>query len=236
MLETKLSDRHTQALTRAYGYWDEHHREAAHETPADEDFTIALDYEVGVPVQEVAREVGARLGWPVLDREILEQIGHELHVPVSLLEHIEEQGHAWLLECITGFVTSGAVTESAYVHHLIRRVHQLGEEGCHVLVGHGAAQVLPAATTLRVQLVGTLEDRIVALRRRLHRDHHEAARWAEASQRQRRRFLHEHFHKDPNQPGNYDLILNTSHWSVPECAGLIMQGLCHKAALTERSR
>jgi len=221
-------------LTRAFGYWDEQHREIAHEVESHEDFTIAVDFEEGVPATEVAREVGARLGWPVYDHEIPEQIGHELQVPVSLLDGIEERGQAWFLECIAGFVTTGVPTESAYVRHLIRHVRQRGEKGCAVLVGHGAAQILPAATTLRVQLVGAWEDRVTALRRRLHVDRHEAERRAEA--RQRRHFLREHFHKDPALPGNYDLILNTSHWSVPECAVLIVQGLSHKASLCERSR
>jgi chloramphenicol 3-O-phosphotransferase len=233
MLETKLMDRQTHALTRAFGYWEEQHREAAHE--AHEDYTIALDYEEGVPVKEVARAVGDRLGWRVLDHEIPEAIARELRVPVSLLDSIEERGQAWFLECIAGFVSSGVPTECSYVRHLLRHVHELGEKGCHVLVGHGAAQILPAARTLRVQLVGAWDDRIATLRRRLHVERHEAAQWAEEHQRQHRRFLREHFHKDPAQPGNYDLILNTSHWSVAECAGLILQGLGHKVELAERS-
>lgn len=236
MLDTKLSERQTHALTQAYGYWEGQHREPAHQAETGADYTIALDYEPGAAFAEVAREVGARLGWPVLDHEIPEQIAHELHVPVSLLDGIEEHGQGWLLECIAGFVNSGAATESAYVSHLIRHVRELGARGCCVLVGHGAAQILPAARTLRVELVGPLEDRVSALRHHLHVDRREALRWAEAHQRHHRRFLREHFHKDPAQPGNYDLILNTSHWSVAECAGLIVQGLCHKAALAERGR
>src|SRR2546430_199101 len=79
-----------------------------------------------------------------------------------------------------------------------------------VIVGRGAAHMLPRATTLRIRLVGTREDRIAATSSRLKISLAEAARWVETTDKQRSRFVKDHFYKDPADPDQYDLVLNAS--------------------------
>ena len=43
--------------------------------------------------------------------------------------------------------------------------------------------------------------------------------------RERNQFVKEHFHKDPNDPCNYDLILNSARFSAVACADLIAAAL-----------
>ena len=78
-----------------------------------------------------------------------------------------------------------------------------------VIVGRGAAQILPAARTFRVRLLAPQKERIAVIRRQLALPEEEAARWVERTDRDRTWFVREHFSKDPSDPGNYDLILNT---------------------------
>src|SRR5262249_8116953 len=85
--------------------------------------------------------------------------------------------------------------------------------------------ILPAGTTLRVRLVAIREDRIAATCLRLGVSAQEAARWVEQTEKERTAFIRDHFQQDPTDPRRYDLVLNTSRWSIPECAELIIQGL-----------
>jgi cytidylate kinase len=101
----------------------------------------------------------------------------------------------------------------------------LAAHGECVIVGRGAAQVLPAETTLRVRLVAPEEKRVEAIEQRFGISNEEAARWVEKTDAERIRFVRDHFHKDPADPRNYDLVLNSLRFSVDECADLILEAL-----------
>lgn len=231
MAITRSLHRHAQTLEHLLSYRTE--AEVTEVQPVRtkvDHFTIALSREAGTPAQEVARHVGERLGWPVYDREVPARIAHELHVPEVVVEWIDERRQSWLLECIESFTSPCHLSESRYFRHLLSVVRSLGKMGRCLIVGHGAAFILPACSTLRVQLVGNREDRIAEFARQLHIDHWTASQQLHETSRERARFLREHFHIDPAQPRNYDLVLNTSQWSPSDCADFILRALHHKAA------
>lgn len=207
----------------AQHHWQTRHREAAGSTALA--FTIAIAREAGAPGTSVAREVGRRLGWQVYDHELLERIAAEHGLRVGLLESLDERRQSWLIECMEGFAQHAHIGEIGYVHHLTQTILSLGAHGCCVIVGRGAGHLLPSATTLRVRLVGELEDRVKAIMHQRGLSKHDAARWVENTNRERAAFIKDHFQKDPTDPHHYDLILNSSRWSVMECADLIVEGL-----------
>jgi hypothetical protein len=47
----------------------------------------------------------------------------------------------------------------------------------------------------------------------------------EKTDRERAGFVRDHFHKDPRDPRNYDLVLNAARFALPECAALIIAAL-----------
>jgi cytidylate kinase len=188
-------------------------------------FTIALSREAGANGSLVARAVGERLGWAVYDRELVQQIAADLGVRTDLLESLDEKHRSWLLERLESFTSAPAVSESGYVRHLLETLLSLSAHGGCVIVGRGAVQVLPSPTTLRVRMVGPVEDRVKAVCQRLGLAAEEAKRWVERTDSERVRFVKDHFRKDPTDPRGYDLILNSSRFSVPECADLIIEAL-----------
>jgi cytidylate kinase len=221
-------ERVTGALARAQQHWKERSLEAAargESSVAPDGLSIALMREAGTSGPLVAREVGARLGWPVYDHELLELIAREMGLRVSLLESLDERRQSWLRETLESFALVRTVSESAYVRHLIETILSLGAHGECVIVGRGAALILPAKTTVRIRLVAPLEERITEFSRRFGLSRAEAARQVEATDRERTRFIKDHFLQDPNNPHLYDLVLNTWRWSVSEAAQLIIDAL-----------
>lgn len=195
-------------------------------------FTVALSREAGIQGTSVGREVGRLLGWQVYDNELLEQIALDMGLQSALLRSVDERRRSWLLESIEGFLTApgkggrgGQVSESSYVHHLIKTVLGLGAHGECVIVGRGAAFVLPSASTLRVRLVSPLPERIAVLSRNLGLTQPQAAREIQTVDRERSAFVKDHFFKDPADPLNYDLILNASRLGVAQIAELIVAAL-----------
>jgi cytidylate kinase len=221
MFEKSAAQRLAEALART-GTYRQHAEEYA---GAGTRFTIALSRETGSRATSVAGEVGARLNWPVYDQELLRRIAQEMHLREYLLASVDERRRHWLQECIAAFPQAAAVSEAGYVRHLVETVTSLGSHGACVVVGRGAAHFLPPAHTLRVRLVAALEDRITYLSRMLNRSREETARHIETTDRERALFIREHFHKDVADARNYDLVLNTSRFSVAECADLIVESL-----------
>jgi cytidylate kinase len=216
-------ERQADILNRLEQHWKEGHGQSG--TRATHEFTIALTREAGAPGTSVARELGRRLGWPVYDHELLEMIAREMGLRTNLVESVDERRQSWLLESVQGLATAPSVSESSYVRHLVETVLSLGAHGRCVIVGRGAAHILPPQFTLRVRLVGPIDGRIQMAADRRQITEEAAARWVEATDRERERFVKDHFLKDPTDPRNYDVVLNVGLWSVTECADLILQGL-----------
>ena len=96
-----------------------------------------------------------------------------------------------------------------------------------VIVGRGAAFILPVETTLRVRLVAPVKDRVLMFSETRHVSAEEAARRVRTIDRERIDFVHDHFQKNPTDPGQYDLILNAGRLTVEAEAGLVIDALCH---------
>jgi cytidylate kinase len=212
------SERLAEAMARA----SSHEQTRLAETPA---FTIALSREAGANAAPVTRALGERLGWPVYDRELLQRIAGEMGVRATLLESMDERRKGWLQECLEAFGSGSTVSESAYVRRLVETLLALASHGECVLVGRGAPQLLPPATTLRVRLVGPVADRVKVVRQRFGISEEEAARWVTKTDAERARFVKDHFRKDPTDPRLYDLVLNSARLSAGECADLIVEAL-----------
>jgi hypothetical protein len=229
-----------EAMERARRHWQAQRKAEAAAgvppVPSPPAFTIALSREAGANGPLVARAVGERLGWAVYDRELVQHVAADLGVRASLLESVDEKRRSWLLECLEAFAPAPAVGEGAYVRHLVETLLSLGAHGQCVIVGRGAAQVLPAAATLRVRLVGPVEDRVQAVCQKFGIAPEEATRWVESTDGERVRFVKDHFHKDPTDPRHYDLVLNSSRFSVPECADVIIEALRRLQARAKAGR
>jgi cytidylate kinase len=192
-------------------------------TTTNRGLTIALARQPGTPAADVARAVGTQLGWPVYDRELLERVAQEVNVPVKVLEPLDEQPQSWFLECLQTIAVPARISESRYVHHLTMVIQELADAGRCVIIGRGAAHILPARSTLRVHLVGDLEDRVAAFRAGCGLEWRAAGRRVMELERAWTRFVLDTFHRDPRLPHSYDLVLNTSQWPAARCADVIAQ-------------
>jgi cytidylate kinase len=217
---SKLADRACQ-------HWEAKRLAAAAaphvEAPLPHAFSIALSREVGTRASQVAQEVGRLLGWPVYDRQLLERIAQDMGLRTELLESVDERRQSWRAEIVQGLLAVPYVTEDGFARHLIETVSALGAHGECVLVGRGSAFLLPPATTLRVRLIGSVPERVAAWAHMVGVSEAKAAEQIRKMDRVQADFLKHHFHKDPADPGNYDLVLNAPRLSVVQLAELIVE-------------
>jgi cytidylate kinase len=188
-------------------------------------FSIALSRETGTQATAVAQEVGRLLAWQVYDRKLLEKIAQDMGLRTNLLESVDERRQSWMTEAMEGLLSASFATESSFAHHLVKTVLALGTHGECVIVGRGAAFILPPATTLRVRLVGSMQERVAAWCQMRGISEQKAAEQVRTLDRQRADFLQYHFLKTPTDPCNFDLILNAPRLSVEQLAELIAKAL-----------
>jgi cytidylate kinase len=211
-----------ESIVHANSYRESHQKAGGSTATA---MTIAVSRQAGAGGTSVAAEVGRRLGWPVYDHALVERIAHEMHLRTRLLESVDEKRMHWLAECAESFTQVPLVSESAYVRHLIHTILSLGTHGACVIVGRGSTHILPPPTTLRVRLVASREDRMANLARELGLPEAEVARRIDAIDHERITFIKDHFLRDPRDAQNFDLVLNSSRFTYPECADLIIEAL-----------
>jgi len=197
----------------------------AEQAVAGHAFAIAFSREAGAGGITVAREVGRRLSWPSYDQELLENLARELNVDVSFLEDYDERRGSFLVDTIKSFSAAANVSEVTYFRRLVRMLQVLGSRGECLVIGRGSTFVLPPETTLRVRIVATRDDRIAFIARERKISPVEAARFVDTKDRDRQKFIKDHFHKDFTDPQNYDLIINRSRFSVDETADLVIEAL-----------
>ena len=193
--------------------------------PTGHAFTIAFSREAGSGGISVAREVGRRLSWPVYDQELLESLAKELNVDVSFLEDFDERRGSFLVDTIKAFSAAASLTEVTYFRRLVHMLQVLGARGECLVVGRGSTFVMPLETTLRVRIVANRDDRIEFIARERNISPAEATRFVDTKDRDRHKFIKDHFHKDPADPQNYDLILNRSRFTIDETAELVIAAL-----------
>jgi cytidylate kinase len=235
MSQQSSSSRAAEAMERTRRRWLAQMREEAATltplAPSVPAFTIAITREAGASGPTIARAVGEKLGWPVYDRELLQQVAEEMGLRASLFKNADEKRKGWLQECLERIFAVPAVSNSQYFRHLTETLLSLAAHGECVIVGRGAAQILPAATTLRVRLVGPVEERIKAIMQRFDLSREEATRWVEKTDAERDHFVRDHVGKDPSDARLYDLVLNSQRFSFAQCADFIVEALHRLQAL-----
>jgi cytidylate kinase len=192
--------------------------------------TIAISREAGARGGTIAKHAGAKLGWQVYPQDLLEYVTQDVAARQEILDDLPAGAEAWVDKQLARLAQVDGAHRHASVVELARVVLYLGARGEAVVVGRGAGCILPAASTLNVRMVAPLADRIAYMTQWLRLTEDEAADHVHRLDQRRSEFVRTHFHRDPADVHQYDLILNTSLLGEERCAELIVQAAQFKLA------
>jgi cytidylate kinase len=185
--------------------------------------TIAFSRESGARGGTIGRRVGSKLGWQVYDQELLEYMAQDTVVRQGVLENLTPVATVWVEEQLQQLLREQNISQHPSIQNLAHIVLALGAQGEAVLIGRGAGFILPRATTLHVRMIAPLEERIAYMSEWLRLTREEAARKVCDSDARRNEFINTHFHRNPDEVHQYDILLNASHLGEDVCAELIAQ-------------
>jgi len=189
---------------------------------------IAISRDTGAGASEVARRIGERLGWDVLNREVLDRMAEKYHLERTMLEAVDETTTSWLLEVFGKWISKQVVTETEYVSRLGKVLLIAARHGSTVFVGRGAQFFLPRERGFAVQIVAPLEQRIGRVMEREHMSHDTAQKYLCRRDQERHDFVREHFDRDVNDPRLYDLVINLGCIGIDWAVDLIVRSCEHK--------
>ena len=123
------------------------------------------------------------------------------------------------------------ISQHPSVVNMTRVILALGAQGEVVLVGRGAGCLLPREATLHVRILAPLQDRIAYMAEWLRLTVEEATEQVRLRDERRTQFVSTHFHRQPGDVYQYDLLLNSSLLGEDLCADLIARAAKAKLAL-----
>ncbi|MFL5327453.1 MAG: AAA family ATPase [Gemmataceae bacterium] len=188
--------------------------------------TIAVSRQAGARGSTIARQVGQKLGWQVVDQDLVEYMVRQ----GSAGDHIQAAAREWVETRIAELRASGMLGQE--LDEAARVILALGATGEVIIVGRGAGLILPAATTLHVRFVAPRADRVAYFAQWLRLTPEEAEAQIDLRDARRTQYLLEQLNADANDPTNYDLVLNSSRLGEEQCAEIVARAA--KAKSVER--
>jgi cytidylate kinase len=183
---------------------------------------ITVSRQFGAGGSQVARQVAERLGWRLVDNELIEEVAARAGLPREHVAEREERVSTFVERLARTLAaaspdvfpppdSAGAiVAETDLVRITETVVAELAAQGKMVLVGRGAPAVLSReADALHVKLVAPRAFRIQVAAGRLGCAADKAAAVLDQTDRNRARYLREYYRRDWNDPVNYHLTINT---------------------------
>ncbi len=194
--------------------------------------TVAISRERGAGGRAIAEEVAKKLDWPLYDRDLVDKIAEDSGVRTELLDQLDERRPNWIGEVFHGFSDEKQMSGAGYAVRLHRVLLALSYHGDCVIMGRGAAQLLPANRTVRVAIVAPRPHRIERLSQTLGSEHL-AASHADETDKHRVEFVRQYYHKDPLNLDDYDAVFDTSVMSHDECVEQLIAAIHAKRGTQE---
>ncbi|MFZ0303558.1 MAG: cytidylate kinase-like family protein [Terracidiphilus sp.] len=183
---------------------------------------LTVSREFGSGGGRIAQIVARRLGWKLLDQEIIGQIARAAHVDSHVVKHYDEHVDSWLRrvneEAIRGVALAAgrplAEEDIFDAHAMVDRARNIIEEACGagncVIVGRGAQCILQHRhDAFHVFVYAPLRERIERLKKRLEpgADVEQRLRTVDGD---RAKYLHQQFGRHWCDPHLYDLMLRST--------------------------
>lgn len=197
--------------------------------------TLSRQYASGG--SEIARLVAQRLGWELVDNELVDRVARLAGLPREEVEQHDERVTGFM-ERLARTLTSSSpellmtpatgppITVEPPEEEIVRLTERVIAEAVRhdrvILVGRGAPAYLGQREgTLHVMVVAPLEVRVRRAMERLKVDKKDAERTIHQIDEGRRQYVKTYYHRRWDDPANYHLILNTDAFTFEQSAELI---------------
>jgi CMP/dCMP kinase len=192
---------------------------------------VTVSRQAGAGGAHLAQALAARLGWPTVDRTLLEEVARRLQAPLEEVEGADEYvggllTRTWkaLARGTPDFLIAPLGAEPEAVARAEREViQQVAESPPVIVVGRGAQCLLhQRPDALHVRMVAPWKVRAARLAEARGLSLEQAWEEARKIDEERDRYVQKHFHCRREEPSLYDLQLNTGGLTLDEAVEIVL--------------
>lgn len=194
---------------------------------------ITISREYGAGGSELGVLLGQRLGWPVLDHELVRQLAARLKCEEGEVKAMDEHAPTFLERLASAAVvtapesrvhTSPWATDPDCVAAAAREVLlEAAQNPPLIIVGHGGNCLFrDRPDVLRVRVTAPFKVRVDRVARRTGTSPQQAAADVRRRDTDRQHYLQRYYQSDVNNAGDYDLQINTGTISLEAAARLVL--------------
>ena len=207
---------------------------------------VTISRQYGSGGGEIARRLAQQLDWQLIDHEIVARVAREVGVSESEVESEDERTESFIARVVSAMLLAAppeylvvvppilSITEQQRLYHEAARhvIEEAARTRRVVIVGRGAQVLLGSRRdVVHIRVVAPLAKRIRYVMRRESLDEAAARDRIEHKDRDRTHFLQSEYHRHPNDPLLYDLIINTGVLDLDTAVDLIVLAMRRSAKL-----
>lgn len=169
---------------------------------------ITISREAGAGGGEIGALLGRQFGWPVFDKNLLDQIAENSHLCRKMLDLVDETQSNWVFDVLGTWMDCQVVPHERYFVLLCRAIAAASHREHAIFIGRGTQFLLPRPRVFAVRVVASPEYRVRQIMGRMHIKEGEAQSLMREIDAGRREFVSRFFRRDITDPHHYDLVIN----------------------------
>ncbi len=177
---------------------------------------ITISRTAGSGGRTLAASLAERLDISLHDQSLVDRIARDRNLERSIVSQLDESAISQAELWVKGVLNKRIFMKDEYHTALVKIVTNLATAGDVLFLGRGAHLILRDTATLRIRVVASWSTRLARIMERTGLSRSEARALLEETDRNREEFIRKVFKVDPNEPDNFDLILNSDQMK-PEC-------------------
>ncbi|MBU2548956.1 MAG: cytidylate kinase-like family protein [Proteobacteria bacterium] len=190
---------------------------------------ISISRQFGAGGKTLGERLAARLGYQLLDRNLMTRVAKEANVSLDWVVAVERETGGRLMKYLSKMVSGDFIErhladsavdfdEKKYVTFIKKVILDVAEDGDAIILGRGSQFILPNKPGIfKILLVGEYEDRVRFLMDQYHINRKQSEQLVGREEKKREVFLNRLGRGEQDNPNLYHLCLNTSLISL-ECA------------------
>jgi cytidylate kinase len=202
---------------------------------------ITISREYGSGGSELARALGERLRWRVLDHELVQLVADRLRLDCDVVESLAEHTPSFLQrvsdallftapECPLPEYSTRALSCDVVAENARVALREAAESPPLIVVGHGSQCLFrDRPGTLHIRLVASLPCRVERVCKREKLSHALAADLVRRTDEGRAKYVRRHYGADWRDQLLYHIQLNTGLLSIASAADLVVSALTRTA-------
>lgn len=185
--------------------------------------TICFSRKIGVGALEIADILSEKIGYRVVDRQIIEQIAKEGKLREKTVAYFDERYPGVRNEFISLMIGEKSFTMSDYFKHLTNVVFSIAAMEPTIFVGRGTHCILPRDRVLAVRFIGSRAFRVKRLAKILKVSAIEAERTLDEVDKEQKNFFKKILGKKDAPAYEFDLVINCDYLQKPEWGANIVR-------------